>query len=131
MSYDNFPAKFGFESDLRKCAGKIIKEVELLVMEYGCTWNNAYAVKFTDGTRAFFAGHVGTGIMNPRLDGETYSDIKTVETSTIFSKPEYAAMLAAKQAAAVRRYQDHERYERRELQRLVEKFGNDPDTQKE
>lgn len=91
-------------------------------MEHGSVWSHAFAVRFTDGTRAFFGGHVGTGIMNPQLDGTSYSEMKTVESSDIFTKPEYAAMLSARQAESIRRQQDHERSERREFERLAAKF---------
>ena len=118
----NFPVKFGMEPDLRVCVGRTIEKVELLSMEFGCTWQEAFAVRFTDGTRAFFAGHVGTGIMNPRLDGETYST-HTVETSEIFTKPEYAQMVSHRDQEAVRRKQDQERSERREYERLAGKYA--------
>lgn len=128
MSHDNFPMKFGMEPDLRKCVGKIIERVELLKMEWGCTWSNAYAVRFTDGSRAFFGANVGTGIMNPELEGKTYGDTKNVETSEIFTKKEYAAMVAAKQAHAAHRAAAHEREERRRYEELAAKFGPTQET---
>lgn len=123
MGADNFPGKFGMEPDLRECVGRTIERVELLAMEHGCTWNKAYAVRFTDGTRACFAGHVGTGIMNPQLEGTSYHGVKTVETSEIFTKREYADMLAAKDRQAEQRQLAAERSERREYDRLAQKFG--------
>lgn len=123
MPHHNFPERFGFESDPRACVGKTIERIELLAMEFGCTWSHAFAIRFTDGSRAFFAGKPGTGIMNPQLDGKSYGDAHTVETSEIFTKPEYAAMVTAKEADAVRRRQDHERAERREFERLAAKFA--------
>lgn len=118
----NFPEKFGFESDLRECVGRAIERVELVQMEYGCTWPQAFAVRFTDGTRAFFGATIGTGIMNPQLDGNAYRNL-TVETSDIFTKREYAEMLAAKQAEAVQRAQAHERAEREQYEKLAAKYG--------
>jgi hypothetical protein len=118
-----FPERFGFEPDLRACEGRTIERVEMLRMEFGCTWDSAFAVRFTDGTRAFFAGHVGTGIMNPALDGETYGRSRTVETSEIFTKREYAEMLLAKQAADERRVREHEASERRKYEALAAKYG--------
>jgi hypothetical protein len=118
----NFPKRFGFEPDLTKCSGKTIERVELMAMEWGCTWNNAYAVRFTDGSRAFFAGHPGTGIMNPMLDGNTYGAVKTVETSEIFTKREFAEMLEAARARTRQQAQEHEQSERRQYERLAKKF---------
>lgn len=120
---NNFPEKFGFEADLRNCVGKTLERVEMVAMEHGCTWSQAFAIRFTDGSRAFFGATVGTGIMNPRLDGSTYGTTRTVETSEIFTKREYAEMLAAQQAASVRRAQEHERAERRRYEELAAKFG--------
>lgn len=119
---NNFPTKFKMEPDLRKCIGKTITNVELLKMEYGCTWNEAFAVEFTDGSRAFFAGHPGTGIMNPDIDGQ-YTHLKTVETSQIFTKREYAEMVAAREAEKLRRKQDVDRREREEFEKLATKYG--------
>lgn len=121
----NFPEKFGFVADLRECVGKTIERVEMVQMDYGCTWPQAFAVRFTDGTRAFFGATVGTGIMNPRLDGTVCRDTYTVETSQIFTKPEYAAMADARRQDAVRREQDREREERRQFERLTAKFATD------
>lgn len=115
--------KFGFEPDLRNCLGKTLERVEMVSMEFGCVWSQAWAIRFTDGSRAFFGATVGTGMMNPRLDGSTYGATKTVETSEIFTKREYAEMSAAKQADAVRRAQERERDERRRYQELAAKFG--------
>lgn len=123
MSYDNFPTKFGFEPDLRKCVGKTIESVELMEMEYGCTWSHAWAVRFTDGARAFFAGKPGTGIMNPRLDGNVYGGVHSVETSAIFTKPEYAEMVTARIETKRRRERERERVEREQLERLARKYG--------
>lgn len=120
---ENFPYHFGFEPDLRECVGKTIERVEMVEMEWGCTWQQAFAVRFTDGSRAFFGATVGTGIMNPRLEGPTYGNVKTVETSDIFTKREYAEMVSAKQADSARRAQDAEREERRRYQALAAKYG--------
>lgn len=119
---DNFPTKFGMEPDLRKCEGKTIERVELLAMEFGCTWRSAFAVRFSDGSRAFFSASPGTGIMNPQLDGQSYS-YKTVETSDIFTKREYAEMLSARERDAEYRKRRHEQDERRRYEELAKKFG--------
>jgi hypothetical protein len=118
----NFPIKFGFEPDLRACVGKTIERVELMKMEWGCTWQNAFAVRFTDGSRAFFAGHVGTGIMNPELEGAAYHS-ETVETSHIFTKREYAEMMGAKERNEEQRKKRYERAEREQFEKLAQKFG--------
>jgi hypothetical protein len=123
---NNFPDRFGFEPDLRKCSGKTIEAVELMLMEYGCTWDHAFAVRFTDGSRAFFAGHVGTGIMNPRLDGKVYSEQKTVEMSQIFTAEEYGVMAEAKKWHAIQQAQNHEREERHRYEQLKAKFETTP-----
>lgn len=120
---ENFPTKFGMEPDLRKCEGRTIERAELLVMDHGCTWRHAYAVRFTDGTRAFFAGHIGTGIMDPQVDGTAYGEYRTVETSDIFTKREYAEMMAARERQEAQRKRDTERAERREFERLAAKFA--------
>jgi hypothetical protein len=117
----NFPTKFGFESDLRNCVDKTITRVELVAMEYGCTWESAYAVQFSDGSRAFFAGKPGTGIMNPLLTGKEYSRL-TVETSEIFTKPEYAVMVVARQQDIAMRAREREREERHHYEELKKKF---------
>ncbi len=119
----NYPEKFGFEPDLRKCIGRTIERVEILKMEWGCIWNAAFAVRFTDGTRAFFAGHVGTGIMNPQLDGTTYGTAVSVETSHIFTKREYAEMLSAKQQREQRDRDARLWSEREQYERLAAKFA--------
>lgn len=119
----NFPTKFGFEADLRKCIGKTIEAIELMQMEYGCTWPQAFAVRFTDGSRAFFGAAVGTGIMNPRIDGESYGQAHTVGTSGIFTIHEHAEMVEARAREAERRQRRREEDERREFERLAAKFS--------
>jgi len=63
-----YPEKWGFIDSLIKCEGKTIEKAELIQMEHGCTWSSAWVVKFTDGTRAFFVGSRGSGIMNPYIE---------------------------------------------------------------
>lgn len=119
----NFPDKFGFIRDLRQCVGKSIEAVELMRMEFGCTWDNAFAVRFTDGTRAFFAGSPGTGIMNPQLSGDHHGNTLTVESSSIFTPSEYAEMSEARKREKDRQRQDRERDERRRYEELSAKYG--------
>lgn len=114
MNYPN--GKWGCEADLRKCAGKTIEAVELIRMEWGCTWDNAWLVRFTDGSRAFFAGQPGTGIMNPSRDA--------IEGSAIFTPDELAEVVADDKRRSDARKREQEKRDRAEYERLAERFGN-------
>ena len=107
--------KFGFENSLKDCIGKTIEKAEVVKMPYGCTWKTAWAVKFADGSRAFFAGQEGTGIQSP--------NVEAVEASQIFTAEEVGEMLTIRK----RRKDDSARKAReqkeRELERLKKELG--------
>ena len=102
--------KFGFENSLKDCTGKTIDKAEVIKMPYGCTWDSAWAVRFKDGSRAFFAGQEGTGIQSPTVEA--------VEGSQIFTAEEVGEMLTIRK----RKKDDSARKAReqkvRELERL-------------
>jgi len=79
-----YPEKWGFIDSLEKCEGKTIEKAGTIIMEHGCTYSMAWVVKFTDGTRAFFCGGKGSGIMNPTIEG--------VKECELFKPEEYAQM---------------------------------------
>lgn len=114
MSSYTWPEKFGFLSGPEKCIGKTIEAVESLRMDYGCTWDRAFAVRFTDGSRAFFVGHSGSGVMNPSLEA--------VQASEIFTPEEVGKMVAAEMARKQGFKRDQEEKERREYEALKKKY---------
>jgi len=60
--------------------------------------------------------------MNPQIEGQAYSGRYTVETSQIFTKPEYADMIAARERQKERRRIEVEQQERRQYEQLATKF---------
>lgn len=110
------PEKWGFIRDLRECVGKTIQEVELAKLGYGYTVDNAWAVKFTDGSRGFFTERPGKGsAITPSEDW--------MKTSRIFTPEELGEVVSTrmreKQEAARRR----EESEKRQLEELRKKYG--------
>lgn len=79
-----YPEKWGFIDSLTKCEGKTIEKARKVKMSFGCTWDTAWVVKFTDGTRAFFVGGEGSGVMDP--------DIEDVKECELFKPEEYAEL---------------------------------------
>lgn len=111
-----WPQKFGFESDLLRCVGKTIEAAEHFRMAYGCTWSHAWAIRFTDRSRAFFVGGKGSGIMNPELE--------QIEKSNIFTSDEYGKMQAGAKKDWERRQRELDERQREEYERLKKRFGS-------
>lgn len=114
-SMGTWPEKWGFIDDLRECVGKTIEAAHWLKMPYGCSWDSAWVVRFTDGSRAFFVGSVGSGIVSP--------DRSEVETCPIFTPEEVGEL-----SAAIARKKQQEQREARdrklqELERLKAELG--------
>ena len=117
---DTFPDKFGFLKGLDECVGKTIEQAEVIGMEFGCTWNSAWAVKFTDGSRVFFVGAKGSGIMNPSL--ESIAGLRGVEQSEVFTADEYGEMVAAKKKKREKAHADALAREKEQYEKLKAKF---------
>lgn len=111
----NFPEQWGIRTSLTDCVGKTIEKAEVVKMEYGCTWNSAWVVKFTDGSRAFFAGQAGTGVMNP--------DIEAVGKCDIFTPEEYGQMQTDKKRRLEARANEVRKDQEREFERLRSQLG--------
>ncbi|HVX90250.1 MAG TPA: hypothetical protein VHC20_01280 [Candidatus Paceibacterota bacterium] len=110
------PKHWGFIQDLRECVGKTIERVELAKLGFGYTITNAWVVKFTDGTRAFF-GERPSGGTALRPD-ETW-----MEGSLIFTPQELAELSAERMQKRQEKQLDAERRERAQLKALWEKYG--------
>lgn len=110
-----YQEQFKFILDLRDCKGKTIEDVEFVSMEFGCTFEQAYAVKFNDGTRCFILASTGKGIMNP--------DIKAVEQSNIFTTDEYLKMERDRINKIKYEQKERENRKRRQLEELKKELG--------
>lgn len=115
---DTWPQKWGFIGSLLKCKGKTIEVAELVKMPYGCAWSHAWAVRFTDGSRAFFAGHQGTGIISPELDA--------LRDSHIFTPAEYGEYAAALKAKTESRRKALRQADIARLRTEAKNLGLDP-----
>jgi hypothetical protein len=107
--------KFGFENSLKDCIGKTIKKAEVIKMPYGCTWSSAWAVEFTEGSRAFFAGQEGTGMQSPAVEA--------VEMSQIFSADEVGEMLSIRKRKRDDSAKKTREVKIREVERLKRELG--------
>jgi hypothetical protein len=110
-----FPEKWGFEKDLRKCIGRTIESADIVEMPYGCTWRSAWAVRFTDGSRAFFVGSTGSGIVNPLREA--------VEKCSIFTSKEVGEMAEADAAKRRRDKAEDRRRKEAQLESLRKELG--------
>lgn len=110
-----WPEKWGFIPDLSECVGKTIAEVCGVKMPWGCTWSSAIAVRFSDGTRAFFVGGVGSGIVSPELEAVT--------GCPIFTPDEVGQYAAAEAARARQQERDRMDQKRRALADLKKELG--------
>lgn len=111
---ENFPSKWGYKKGLDGCVGKTIEKAESVNMEFGCTWNHAWVVLFTDGTKAFFVGSKGSGMMNP--------DIESMKESNIFTPEEVGEFVAEKKRERDERIRIGEERDRRQYERLKKQF---------
>lgn len=112
----NFPnEKWGYKEGLDECVGKTIERAELVIMEHGCTHNWAWVVLFTDGTKAFFVGEKGSGVMNP--------EIEAVKESSIFTPEEVGEMAADEKRKKDQRKRKAESREYEAYETLKKKFG--------
>lgn len=119
----NYPHRFGFIGDLRECVGKTIEHVELLRTKTRTGF--AWAIRFTDGSRAFIFGHANRQTMYSALNYET------IEQSALFT-PEEVGILATdlkreREAKAKRRREEKVR----KYERLQRELGFDGDEEKE
>ncbi len=112
----NFPnGKWGYIAGLDECVGKTIKKAEIVSMGYGCTWSHAWVVLFTDGTKAFFVGQRGSGMMNP--------EIESMKESYIFTPEEVGEIVASEKKERDEKVRLAETRELNEYLRLQKKFG--------
>lgn len=114
---DNFPSKWGYIKGLDECAGKTIERAELVSMGYGCTHRWAWVVLFTDGTKAFFVGEKGSGIMNP--------DIEAMKESSIFTPEEVGEFAAEQKRERDRRIKENKGRELEEYERLKKLYAKE------
>jgi len=114
-----YPIKWGFIRDLRQCIGKIIAEVYLVEMGFGCTSQHAWAVKFTDGTRAFFTNRpLPRGYaMNP--SNEAFEEIP------LFTPEEVAEVAADRKRRALHRANEARKKKLAQIERLKKELGLD------
>ncbi|HVX90174.1 MAG TPA: hypothetical protein VHC20_00850 [Candidatus Paceibacterota bacterium] len=113
------PKHWGFIQDLRECEGKTIERVELAKLGFGYTITNAWVVKFTDGSRAFFGERPSGGTaLRP--------DEKWMESSVIFTPQELADLVAERMQKRQEKQLERERLERNQLRALQEKYGQPP-----
>jgi hypothetical protein len=121
-----YPEKWGFLSSPEECIGKTLEKAELIKMEYGSVWDTAWAIRFTDGSRAFFVGGRGSGIMNPQIEAEPWwgrQGLYALETSEIFTVEELREMVSDAERRREQRRKEQEERLRREYERLKKHFG--------
>lgn len=83
----NWPTRWGFIGDLKKCVGKTIAYVEQGRMESFAVHRNCWLVCFTDGARGFFMDRPTANIiLSPSF--------KCMEESKIITQEEYGEALA-------------------------------------
>ena len=113
------PEKWGFIRDLRECVGKTIEAVELTDLGFGYTIQQAWVVRFTDGTRAFFGERPSKGTALCPSE-------KAIGKSLIFKPEELADVVADR----MQKNQERERRERQEdlrkLTELQQKYARSP-----
>ena len=112
-----FPERWGFKGSPEGCIGKTIEAAELVEMEYGCTWRTAWAIRFRDGSRAFFVGGRGSGVMNPC--------ISAVEECAIFTPEELGEMSADKKRLAEEIARSGKAQRRARYEHLKKEFGRE------
>ena len=110
------PENWGFIRDMRECVGKTIQDVELADLGFGYTVNHAWAVRFTDGTRAFLIERPSKGTaISPREEW--------MAKSKIF-KPEELGELVSNRMRRTQEEASHkEASEKKQLAELQKKYG--------
>ena len=107
--------KLGF-TNLKCCVGKTIEVIEDHPMVFGCTFYHCWLIRFTDGTRAWEANQVGSGIYpGPRLESLSSSQIVTPE--------EYGAMIVAEKKERDFRIKQDREMKKRQLTNLKKELG--------
>lgn len=110
------PKSWGFIRDLRECVGKTIEAVEVADLGFGYTVNHAWAVRFTDGSRAFLIERPSKGsAITPREEW--------MSKSKIFKPEELGEMVADRMRRTQEEAQRKEASEKKQLAELQKKYG--------
>jgi hypothetical protein len=117
MRMHGIPASWGFIRDLKECVGKTIERVENVSLGFGYTIDSAWAVRFTDGSRAFFGNRPSGGV-------SWFPSEDAMAKSEIFKPEELGEVVAERMREDQQRKRDAEARERREFEALKKKFSS-------
>lgn len=116
MRMSGFLNSWGFIQDLRDCVGKTIDRVELTDLGYGYTVSSGWAVRFTDGTRAFFTERPIKGTL-------LFPSEEAMSQSLIFTPEECGQVHTQRVREKQERLNTQLRQERYQYEKLHKKFG--------